>query len=345
MFDTRQTDYRITHSSTPFSTHPKANITKEIFEAFRKKGFMTGAYFSKPDWHTPDYWWKYFPPKDRNVTYDPAKYPERWQAFKDFTYRQIEELATGYGRVDILWLDGGWVRPKETINPAVDWQRTIPYSQDIDMARIVAMARRHQPGMLVVDRTVAGEFENYTTPEQTVPKNYLPYPWESCVTLANAWGYVPGDTYKSARTVIHMLTNIVSRNGSLLLNIGPSPEGEWDPKAYDRLREIGAWMKVNEEAIYDTEADPELQGKTNWVFTKKGSAIYAIYQLPEGISALPDSITIPLDLKANPVQVTLLGTRAKIKATRGEDGLHLTWKKGTAAPGEHAWVFKLTQLQ
>lgn len=343
MFDTRQTDYRITHSSTPFSTHPKANITKEVFEAFRKKGFMTGAYFSKPDWHTPDYWWKYFPPKDRNVSYDPKKYPERWQAYKDFTYRQIEELATGYGRVDILWLDGGWVRPKETINPAVDWQRTIPYSQDIDMARIAAMARKHQPGMLVVDRTVAGEFENYTTPEQTVPKNYLPYPWESCITLGNSWSYVPGDQYKSARTVIHMLTNIVSRNGSLLLNVGPSPDGEWDPKAYARLQEIGSWMKINGEAIHDTEADPKLQGKTNWVFTKKDNAIYAIYQLPEGTTELPNGITVPLELETNPKQVSLLGSKAKVIAMRGDNGLSLQWKKGTVAPCENAWVFKVSQ--
>ena len=73
---------------------------------------MIGAYFSKPDWHSPDYWWPYFPPKDRNVNYDPAKYPERWNAFKNYTYNQIQELMTGYGNMDILWLDGGWVRPK-----------------------------------------------------------------------------------------------------------------------------------------------------------------------------------------------------------------------------------------
>ena len=76
MFDTKQSDYKITSTTSPFSTHPRANVTKEIFNAFRDQGFMTGAYFSKPDWNTPDYWWKYFPPKDRNVSYDPKKYPE-----------------------------------------------------------------------------------------------------------------------------------------------------------------------------------------------------------------------------------------------------------------------------
>ncbi|HVZ26973.1 MAG TPA: alpha-L-fucosidase [Sediminibacterium sp.] len=75
MFDTHETDYRITSPHTPFSTNPKANIAKEIFTAFRKKGLMTGAYFSKPDWHSNDYWWRYFPPKDRNPSYDPKKVP------------------------------------------------------------------------------------------------------------------------------------------------------------------------------------------------------------------------------------------------------------------------------
>ncbi|HSK11932.1 MAG TPA: alpha-L-fucosidase, partial [Phnomibacter sp.] len=343
MFDTRQTDYRITHASTPFSSHPGANVTKAIFEAFRAKGFMTGAYFSKPDWHTPDYWWKYFPPKDRNVSYDPKKYPERWQAFKDFTYRQIEELATGYGRLDILWLDGGWVRPKETIDNRVDWQRTIPYDQDIDMARIAAMARSHQPGMLVVDRTVAGEFENYTTPEQTVPDSYLPYPWESCITLGNSWSYVPNDAYKPARRVIHMLTDIISRNGSLLLNVGPGPDGEWDPKAYDRLAEIGRWMQVNGEAVYATEADADLQATGPWVFTRKGSDVYAFYRTAEAETIMPAEMVIPFADGGKVKQVTLLGAAQKLKWKSGDKVLAVTIPKALASepPCDHAWVFRI----
>jgi alpha-L-fucosidase len=68
-------------------------------------------------------------------------HPDKWQKFKDFTYNQISELMTDYGKVDILWLDGGWVRPKSTIDTAVDWQKGIKFNQDIDMPRIAAMAR------------------------------------------------------------------------------------------------------------------------------------------------------------------------------------------------------------
>ena len=73
MFDTRTTDYKITDAKTPFSKDPRSNVTQEILNAFRKEGMMPGIYFSKPDWHAPDYWWSYFPPKDRNPTYDTKK--------------------------------------------------------------------------------------------------------------------------------------------------------------------------------------------------------------------------------------------------------------------------------
>jgi alpha-L-fucosidase len=223
-----------------------------VFDAFRKEGFMIGAYFSKPDWHCPYYWWPYFPPKDRNVNYDPAKHPDKWDQFKKYTYDQIQELMTGYGQVDILWLDGGWVRPLTTVDTSVSWQRNIPYNQDIDMKNIATMARKNQPGLLIVDRTVSGEYENYVTPEQTIPQQPLPQPWESCITMGNSWSYVPNDTYKSTNELIQMLVKIISRGGNFLLNIGPSPEGDWSDTAYARLQEIGKWMKVHNEAVYKT---------------------------------------------------------------------------------------------
>ncbi len=99
---------------------------------------MIGAYFSKPDWNHPDYWSPLWATPNRNNNYDVRKYPEKWQSFRDFTYRQVEELMTTMGRVDILWLDGGWVRPDSTINDEVrSWGFDIaPWEQDIDMPRI-----------------------------------------------------------------------------------------------------------------------------------------------------------------------------------------------------------------
>ena len=340
MFDTKQSDYKITGTNSPFANNPKANVAKEIFNAFRDQGFMTGAYFSKPDWNTPDYWWKYFPPKDRNVSYDPKKYPEKWESFKKFTYNQIEELMSDYGKIDILWLDGGWVRPFSSVDTSVEWQRTIKHNQDIDMGNIARMARTHQPGLLVVDRTVHGEYENYVTPEQQVPATYLPYPWESCMTLGNSWSYVPNDEYKSARKVIHLLTEIVSKNGNLLLNIGPAPDGEWDPNAYARLEDIGKWIQVNGEAIYDAEADASLPGQGKWVFTKKQDCIYAIYQLAAK-EAISEIYKLNINTASPIKKIQILGTDQKIIFKQASTNLSIFTPVKKLNANTEALVFKI----
>ncbi len=324
MFDTKQSDYKITDPKTPFANNPRANVTKEIFQAFRNDGFKIGAYFSKPDWHSDHYWWPYFPPKDRNVNYDPVKYPERWKNFKQFTYNQIEELMSGYGKVDILWLDGGWVRPLSSVDTTVDWQRTIKVEQDIDMPRIAAMARKYQPGLLVVDRTVPGEFENYVTPEQTVPTEPLDIPWESCMTMGNSWSYVPDDTYKSARQIIHTLVKIVSRGGNYLLNIGPGPDGDWDPEAYNRLHEVGAWMAVNGAGIYATRAAPPYsQDNSYYTQHKDGNTSYAFLLSENDQVQLPPTIRLMRPAGKPITQVEILGI-GKLKFKTEGDNLEIT---------------------
>ena len=319
MFDTKETDYKITSTKTPFSSNPRSNVTKEIFNAFRKENFMVGAYFSKPDWHTENYWWPYFPPKDRNVNYDPAKYPERWQKFKNFTYNQISELMTGYGKVDILWLDGGWVRPKSSVDTTIDWQRGIKYDQDIDMPKIAAMGRQKQPGLIVVDRTVSGQYENYTTPEQEVPEVPLDHPWESCITMGNSWSYVPGDHYKSVQQIVQLLVKIVSRGGNLLMNIGPGPDGDWDPVAYERLQGISAWMKINGEGIYSSKSvAPYSTGNIYYTKAKNDKAIYAFMLADQNKVVLPATISVKVN---KPKKVTLLGSKQHLKWKQQGDGL------------------------
>jgi alpha-L-fucosidase len=310
MFDTKQTDYKITSPKTPFSVNPRSNVTKEIFNAFRKENFLIGAYFSKPDWHSENYWWPYFPPKDRNVNYDPAKYPERWQKFKDYTYNQIQELMTGYGRVDILWLDGGWVRPR---TPAQAKQDNT-YSQDIDMPKIAAMARHNQPGLIVVDRSVGGKYENYTTPEQQVPDKPLDHPWETCMTMGNSWSYVPHDHYKTVNQIVQILVKIVSRGGNLLLNAGPDATGDWDPVVYERLAGISQWMKINGEGIYATRpVAPWSSGNIYYTKAKSSNTIYAFLLSDHDEVTLPAKVNIALKDIDAVKKVTLLGCKRHLK--------------------------------
>ena len=106
MFDTRATDYRVTHPDCPFHKHPRANIAKEAFYSIRAKYFRVSCYFSKSDWHSPYYWQPGKPAPDRNPNYDTAAHPEVWRKFVEFVHAQIEELRTGYRPIDVLWLDG-----------------------------------------------------------------------------------------------------------------------------------------------------------------------------------------------------------------------------------------------
>ncbi len=314
MFDTKQTDYKITSSKTPFSKNNRSNVTREIFDAFRKQGFMTGTYFSKPDWNNDNYWWPYFPPKDRNVNYDPKRYPERWKAFQDFTYNQIQELMTDYGKVDILWLDGGWVRPLSSVDTSVVWQKGIKDDQDVNMKRIAGMARQQQPGLIIVDRTVAGEFENYTTPEQEVPHEPLPFPWETCMTMGNSWSYVPGDQYKSAWQLVQLLVKIVSRGGNFLLNIGPGPDGDFDPIAYERLKSIGAWMKINGEGIYNSQpVAPYSSDNIFFTQSKDGKTNYAFYLSETEDVKLPSTVIIKNFVATPGSKIVALGSTTKLK--------------------------------
>ena len=344
MFDTKQTDYKITSIKTPFSTNPRSNVAKEVFDAFRKENFLIGAYFSKPDWHNENYWWPYFPPKDRNVNYDPKKYPERWNAFKQFTFNQIKELMSGYGKMDILWLDGGWVRPLSTVDKNVDWQKGIVYDQDIDMKNIAAMSRSLQPGLIVVDRSVGGEFENYQTPEQEVPEKPLSYPWETCMTMGNSWSFVPNDKYKSAQQLIQLLIKIVSRGGNFLLNIGPGPDGDWDTTAYSRLKEIGAWMKINGEGIYYSKpVAPYSSDNIFFTQSKDGKNIYAFYLSSKYDVTLPSRIKISQVNATKKTKIVLLGSKEKLKWKQEGKDITITIPSSmqNKVIGRYADVFKI----
>jgi alpha-L-fucosidase len=312
LFDTQQTDYKITNG--PFAKHPKANVAKYVFEAFRAKDLMIGAYFSKPDWHSQYFWWDKYATPDRNVNYDIRKFPERWEKFKRFTYNQIQELMNDYGSVDILWLDGGWVRSRETVNEEVlSWGAPIPeWDQKIDMPEIAEMARSAQPGLLIVDRTVHGIYENYQTPERSIPANQLKHPWESCITLGNNWGYVPNETLKSPAKIVHNLIEIVAKGGSLLLGVGPRPDGTIDTDVVDRLQAIGDWLSLNGNAIYNTRITGHYQDGEVFFTSGKNGETYALARFAEE-EPLPATVSWKGQFPAKGSAMILLATGEKVK--------------------------------
>jgi alpha-L-fucosidase len=359
MFDSKYTDYKVTAPDSPFSKNPRANITKEIFNAFRNEGMLVGAYFSKPDWHNENYWWPNFATPDRNVNYDPLAYPDRWKAFTDFTHNQVLELLSDYGKVDILWLDGGWVRKRPKEEMQQDYARLVRESpsgfiksrvvdQDIRMDELVAKARQKQPGLIVVDRAVYGKNQNYLTPENRVPDNALPYPWESCIISGGGWSFTPNAKYMSGRDGVHLLVNIVAKGGNLLLNVAPGPDGTWQQGAYDLLTQIGGWMKVNGEAIYNSRAiAPYADGKIRMTAQKDGT-VYFIYLADAAETTMPETIRVTSHRPAPGARVTLVGGGNEPLVWKADgNGFVVTVPAAVraAAPSPYAWTIKVSAIE
>ena len=328
LWDTRYSDYKVTAPDCPYHVSEHADLVKSMFDAFREKGLGIGAYFSKADWHTPYYRTPELPdpnPSDRGPMYSPAAEPERWEIFVQYTKNQVLELCEGYGPIDILWFDAGWVCASN--------------GQDIRLGEIVDEARKIQPGILSVDRTVGGPYENYVTPEMCVPEEPLGVPWESCLTLGADFTYEYADRYKSPRELVNTLVGIVAKGGNLALNVSPQPDGRIPVDAMDSLRGLGEWLKVYGEAIYGTRVCAPYQSG-NISFTRKGDAVYAIRLFPVAQESVDSKLFIPYAGKVS--KVTMLDSGEDVSFVPGESGITVTvpaGRRGGSAP--IALVFKL----
>lgn len=304
MWDTKTTDYKITDQSVPFSTHQYADICRHLFDAFRRKGLGIHAYFSKPDWDSPYYWSPGHQSLDgktqRNVNYNVEENPELWNKYVNYTHDQITELMTDYGKIDALWLDGGWVRADNK-------------GQDLKIGEIAEEIRTAtQPHLLVADRTVGGAYENFITPEQTVPSEAIPVPWESCVTLGKRFSFNYDEEFKSAREIIHLLINVIAKGGNLALNIAPQPDGRLPQRGIAVLKELGGFLKQNGEAVYGTRAcAPYVNDDV--AFTKKENYIYVFYLYDEDQLIPVTEINLPYFGKI--VSAVLLGTNEAVQFT------------------------------
>ncbi|MDR2981761.1 MAG: alpha-L-fucosidase [Puniceicoccales bacterium] len=286
MFDSKYTDYTIT-KFTPY----KKDLTKALAEACQEEGIQFCTYYSTADWHHPE---------------APAEYMQRGfhgapnpnadvKKYVKYMHDQVEELVTNYGRIGILWFDGGGAfrtGPKKLNNEE--------RSEVLDAENLVKKIHARQPWCLINNRLGAGA--DYGTPEQKIPPNgFGPgISWESCMTMNRHWGYNKADkNWKSADTLIRNLVECASKGGNYLLNVGPTGEGEFPPESIQRLADIGKWMRVNSEAIYGTTASP-LAFVPEWGrLTQKGSTLYMfVFKSPKD-----GKILLPLNNKLKSARV------------------------------------------
>lgn len=190
------------------------------------------------DWHHPDY----LPRRGWEVANRPEDGAD-FDRFRQYLRNDVQQILTDYAPLGVVWFDGEWEGT---------WKE--PYGSEL-----YALCRTVDPKVIVNNRVGHARdraLGDYSTPEQTIPPTGLPgVDWETCMTMNDNWGYNSHDhNYKTVKVLVQDLVDIASKGGNLLLNVGPTPEGTFPPEAIDRLNGLGAWMKVNHDAIYDTTA-------------------------------------------------------------------------------------------
>jgi len=231
MFDSKLTDYTIT-KATPFKRDP----LKELADACEKEGITLCFYHSIMDWHHPDYL-----PRRKWETGVRDAGAANLNHYIDYMKGQLTELLTHYGRIGIIWFDGGWEHNE----------------QELRSAEVNAMIRKLQPDIIINDRNKLKE--DYDTPEQFIPAEALAEGrlWETCMTMNDTWGYARNDqNWKSSEVIIRDLIDIAHKGGNFLLNVGPTDRGVIPQASVERLANVGRWMDANGESIYGTTKSP-----------------------------------------------------------------------------------------
>ena len=281
LWDSKLTDFKATR------TPAGRDLIGPLVEALRGEGLRVGFYHSLLDWHHPEYTLDAFHPMRDDPDFAVRAANRDIGEYADYLHAQIEELLTGYGRIDSLFLDYSFPGPGG--KGRKEWKSE----------RLLETIRRLQPGILVNDRLdlldVPGGWD-YRTPEQFMPREGLrvdgrPVPWETCQTFSGSWGYDRDEsTWKSVRQLILMLVETVGKGGNFLLNVGPTGRGTFDDRAIERLRGIGAWMRSNARAVHGcTEAPAGISRPANTLLTyngKTGRLYVHVLEWPAGLLTL-----------------------------------------------------------
>jgi alpha-L-fucosidase len=254
----------------------------ELSAACKKYGLRFGTYYSIIDWEYPT----------TGPGFEKANYV---QYMKD----QVRELIEKYD-TDILWFDGDWKK----------WW-TLE-----DGADLYAYIRALKPSIIINNRVSkrAAFKRDFGTPEQTTPGMDLGYDWEACWTINHSWGFKKADTkWKSTQELVEKLSDIVSKGGNLLLNVGPKPDGAFPEASIEQLREMGQWMQLAGEGIYGSDSSKIPQPSWGRLTQKRQSLYLHVFDWPADGKLLLEGV------KLKATRASLLGaTEQALRVTSGE---------------------------
>ena len=304
LFDSKDYPFNSVNSAA------KKDFVKEFADAAHQAGMRAGFYYSPLDWQYPGYFF-------------PDLYLKSAEAMREKYHRQVEELMSNYGKVDILWYDGGganWLAFGGLEFAGGGWRprdRSKGYTGKFNWLddETNNKARALQPGLLINDRTATpADFETREGEGKMGDFNNQ-IPWEHSLCLAVTWGYQPGTHPMPLEKCIRLLVNTAGRDGNLLLNVGPRPDGQIDPEQLARLKEIGQWMEKNGESIYATRGGPFLPGIYG-VSTFRENQIYVHWLAPGSKLLLPT-------IAAKVQKVSVIGG-GKPGFSQSEKGIEIT---------------------
>ena len=282
MFKTATTDY-----NSVDATPSKRDYVKELSDACRRGGINFAIYFSLIDWHFPHA----YPISSHNCDFITPQHHE-------FTKAQVTELLTNYGPVSELWFDMGSNRPEQS-------------------KELYELVHKLQPNCMVSGRLGNGWYDFAVMADNKYPEGALQAPWQSAASMFDeTWSYRSwqkrGDKHEKAMEKLRSLINVVSHGGNFLLNIGPRGDGSVVEFESDVLKEIGAWLKQNGEAIYGTEASPFRENFAWGTSTRKGNKLYLILS-----GEYPTNGTIELSLPGYKLQESKgILTSAQMKGSK-----------------------------
>jgi alpha-L-fucosidase len=266
LWDSQLTDYKA--PNTPAGR----DLLREWVDAFRAEGLKIGFYHSLIDWHHSEFTVDGLHPQRDDLEFRKQASQRDMSVYADYLYGQVRELLSNYGKVDVLWFDfsyasrdWGWSKGKGKD----DWQSE----------RLLALARELQPEILVNNRLDLDGQADFHTPEQFQPRGWVKehgqrVTWEACQTLNGSWGYDRDNlNWKSPDLLIRMLIDSVANGGNLLLNVGPTARGEFDPRAISTLQAIGEWTRLHGRSVYGASAS-DYEAPLDCRLTQRGNRLY-----------------------------------------------------------------------